>query len=110
MIDMEKEFKPVGTPLYLKQRTGNYYVDAVKIPYTVIGKCGGKLVVQEAKCIFPGQQYYNSLPTEIVADDKGEILTLNWSKKNGWRQIDKYGTGYPYIAVFGRYEYYPYLN
>lgn len=110
MIDMEKEFKPVGTPLYLKQRTGNYYVDAVKIPYTVIGKSRGRLVVQEAKCVFPTPRYYDTLPEEISADDKGEILTLSWSKKNGWWQIDKYKTGYPYIAVFGKYEYYPYLN
>ena len=32
-----KTYPRVGDKLYLQQRTGSYYVDLVKRPYTVIG-------------------------------------------------------------------------
>ena len=50
---MEKVIPEVGTKLYLSQRTGDYWVDMVKRPYTVVGYRGGKLLIQEAKCNFP---------------------------------------------------------
>ena len=44
---MEKVIPEVGTKLYLSQRTGDYWVDMVKRPYTVVGYRGGKLLIQE---------------------------------------------------------------
>ena len=51
---MATKFYPeVGTKLYLSQRTGNYYVDMVKTPYTVIGVASGKVLVhaQRGQCV-----------------------------------------------------------
>ena len=107
---MEKVIPEVGTKLYLSQRTGDYWVDMVKRPYTVVGYRGGKLLIQEAKCNFPNPCYYDTLPISIEEDREGEILELRWAPKKGRWQIDKYHTGYPEIAFFGRWQFQPYLN
>ena len=75
---MATKFYPeVGTKLYLSQRTGDYYVDMVKIPYTVIGTVSGKLLVQECQLIFNGPRYYDTLPDEIKEDPNGKVLALS---------------------------------
>ena len=107
---MKKFYPEVGTKLYLSQRTGHYYVDMVKHPYTVIGQAKGKLLVQECRLIFDGPRYFDTLPVAIVPDSTGDILELSWAPKKERWQIDKYGTGYPSIAFFGDYEYQPYLD
>ena len=124
----EKFIPEIGTPLYLHQRTGDYYVDMVKRPYTVIGYYKGKLRIQECKLTPPvyhcvgnprldrpdleGQRvwFYNTIAETIEPDPNGEIIELNWATKKKRWQIDEYHTGYPQIANFGKYEHYPYLN
>ena len=105
-----KTFPAVGTKLYLSQRTGNYYVDMVRTPYTVISTYGGKVQIQECELIFNGPRYFDTLPDEIRANQSGEILELNWAPKKKRWQIDKYKTGYPSIATFGNWDYQPYLD
>ena len=108
---MTTKFYPeVGTKLYLSQRTGDYYVDMVKIPYTVIGTVSGKLLVQECQLIFNGPRYFDTLPDEIKEDPNGRVLALSWAPKKGCWQIDKHKTGYPSIAFFNGWKYEPYLN
>ena len=106
----EKFYPEVGTKLYLSQRTGDYYVDMVKIPYTVIGTVSGKLLVQECQLIFNGPRYFDTLPDEIKEDPNGKVLALSWAPKKGCWQIDKHKTGYPSIAFFNGWKYEPYLN
>lgn len=105
-----KFFPAIGTKLYLSQRTGNYYVDMVRTPYTVISTYGGKVQVQECELIFNGPRYFDTLPDEIRANPSGEIIELNWAPKKKRWQIDKYKTGYPSIATFGNWDYQPYLD
>lgn len=130
---MEKFYPEVGTKLYLQQRTGSYYVDAVKTPYTVIGKGkGGKLLVQSCKYTWPVFEadpkwdesekeyyarfvgtrcmFYDTIPEKIEPDISGDIIALSWSSKKGRWQYDRFKTGYPQIAVFGEYVYFPYLD
>ena len=103
-------YPQVGDHLYLSQRIGNHYVDMVKRPYTVIGVSKSKITIQSAKLIFNGPRYYDTLPDDIVEDKEGEILTLNWAPKKGRWQNDEYKTGYPSIAYFSGWEYFPYLD
>lgn len=107
---MEKFYPNVGDQLYLSQQTGNCWVDEVKYPYTVIGVTKSHVIIQEAKLIFDGPRYYDTVASRIEEDPNGEILQLNWAPKRHRWQIDRYQTGYPQIAHFGRYEHQPYLN
>lgn len=107
---MAKYFPEVGTKLFLSQRTGSYYVDMVRTPYTVVGRRAGKLLVQECELVFNGPRYYDTLADEIKANPNGQILELNWAPKKARWQIDKYKTGYPSVATFGRWDYQPYLD
>lgn len=125
---MEKFYPEVGTHLFLSQRTGNYYVDMVKRPYTVIGVNKNHVIIQECKLIAPiyhctgnpcydrpdleGQRvfFYNTVAESIEEDKEGRILSLNWAPKKGHWQIDEFHTGYPQIATFGKWVHFPYLN
>ena len=106
----EKFYPQVGDKLYLSQRTGNCWVDMVKTPYTVIAVDKNHVTIQECELIFSGPRYYDTLADDIKEDPHGEILVLNWAPKRGCWQIDKYKTGYPDIAYFGRWEFQPYLD
>jgi len=111
METSETKFYPeVGTQLYLHQRTGNSWVDMVKTPYTVIGTTKSHVIIQAAKLIFDGPQYYDTVASRIEEDPNGEIIQLNWAPKKKRWQYDRYQTGYPEIANFGRWEHQPYLN
>lgn len=125
---MERFIPEIGTPLYLQQRTGSYYVDQVKTPYTVIGYKSGKVIIQSCKMTPPvyhcvgnphldrpdleGKRvwFYDTVAETIEPDPNGETLELNWSPKHETWQIDQYHTGYPDFAHFGKYEYFPYLD
>lgn len=129
METAERKFYPdIGTPLYLHQRTGDAYVDTAKYPYTVIDVTKSAVYIQACKLIAPvyhccgnphldrpdleGQRvfFYDTVAESIEPDPEGEILKLSWAPKKKCWQIDKYQTGYPEIANFGRYEHFPYLN
>lgn len=106
-----KFYPPVGTKLYLSQRTGREYVDMVRTPYTVIGhNSAGQLLIQECELIFDGPRYYDTFASDIKANPNGHVLALNWAPKKECWQIDKYKTGYPSIAFFGKWDYHPYLD
>ncbi len=107
---MVKFYPEVGTPLYLSQRTGRYYVDMVKHPYTVIGQANGKVLIQECELVFKGPRYYDTVADEIRPNPNGTILELSWAPKKERWQIDEYKTGYPSVAFFGKYEHQPYLD
>lgn len=123
-----KTYPKIGDKLYLRQYTGNYMVDMVKTPYTVVGIQGGKVLVQACKLIAPvyhctgnpmmdrpdleGQRvfFYNTVAEKIEEDPNGEIVTLSWAPKKERWQIDKYHTGYPEVAIFGSWVHQPYLD
>lgn len=118
----------VGMPLFLKQITGNYWVDMVKHPYTVIDITSTTVVVQEAKCIFPvfhykdsmseyykildgiRVQFYDTLAESIEPDPYGQIKVLTYHKKRNLFGTKGPDANYPQYAFFGKYEYQPYLN
>lgn len=129
---MEKTYPKIGDQLYLQQRTGSYYVDMVKRPYTVIGLEQGKVQIQECKLIYPIFQanprwgesqkdyykdmvgkrvcFYDTVAESIEPNPDGRILELNWAPKKGMWQVDEHKSGYPQFAYFGKYEHQPYLD
>ena len=107
----EKFLPEVGAHLYLSQRTGDYWVDSVKRPYTVIGVTSKEVKIQRCKLIFHGLRYYDTVADEIEADPAGEIATLHWSPSRGaWILSSCPGDRYPEIAFFGEWVHAPYLN
>ena len=109
-VSNQKWFPKVGDHLYLSQRTGNFYVDLVKNPYTVVEVTPQVVRIRACKLIFNGPRYYDTIADEIQDDPNGEILDLHWAPKKQQWQIDKYHTGYPDIAFFGEWAHQPYLD
>ena len=100
----------VGEKLYLRQKTGQYYVDICKRPYTVSRILGpDKNEVQECEMIFKGPRYYDTLPDEIKENPNGYTKVLRWNeKRQAWCEFPL--RDYPQFAVFGNWEYQPYLD
>ncbi len=110
MENKEKYYPKVGDKLYISQITGNYMVDMVKDPFTVISVTSKCVTIQAAKLIFNGKRYYNTIADDIQNDSEGKILNLHWyPSKQKWG-VDPYKTGYPSFAFFGRWEHQPYLD
>lgn len=109
---MKEKFIPkVGEQLYLSQRTGKYWVDMVKRPYTVIKVSPREVHVQACKLLFVGPRYFDSIADVIQEDREGEILVLHWAPKKGrWQRALYSGDPYPLFAFFGHWEHQPYLN
>lgn len=121
---MEKYIPKIGEQLYLQCHNGSEYGNLVKTPYTVVAVGKSKIKVQSCDYIWPvydghwgreeliGErcQFYDTIPEVILPDPDGEIIELHWAPKKGKWQYDPYKTGYPEIAHFGKYEYYPYLD
>lgn len=110
MNKTEKYYPQVGDKLYLSQITGNCMVDMVKDPYTVIEVTKTSVSVQSAKLIFNGTRYYDTVADDILEDPEGNVLILHWYPTKGKWGIDKYRTGYPSFAFFGKWEHQPYLD
>ena len=103
----------VGDKLYLHQKTGDFYVDMCKYPYTVtnVSPSGKTVEITECDLIFEGPRYYDTLPTKIVPSINGEKRTLRWSDKKQCYMCSSSVKGYPLYAVFtDNYVYQPYLN
>ena len=99
----KKEYPKVGTKLYIE----NVWTGS-KLPYTVDHIEGGSVYVREAKLIFNGERYYDTMPDKIVDNPNGELIKLVWSNKDSeWRPV---GSGRDYSVTFGSWEYEPYLN
>lgn len=125
---MPKVYPNIGDKLYLKQVNSSYYCNLVKRPYTVVKIEGGHVYVQACKLIAPvyhcsdhphnsqpeleGKRvfFYDTVAEKIEEDPNGEIEKLSWSPKKQRWQVDRYKTGYPEVAFFGKWEHFPYLD
>ena len=104
-----KHIPEVGEHLYLYTPCNDYWVSSVRRPYTVDSVRGNTCIVREARPVFNGVQYFDTLPDDIVEDKNGRIKTLRWSeKKQRWQESP--AGSYPEVAVFGKWDYAPYLN
>lgn len=106
----DKTFPKVGDKLYLKQFTGNAWVDMVKHPYTVIGVTNNKVFIQSCRLIFNGPRYFDTLPDGIEKDPNGTIEQLTWHSKRGMWGTPGRESDYPSFAIFGEWVYQPYLD
>lgn len=124
-----KTFPKVGDQGYLRQFTGNYCVDMVKRPVTVIDVTPSTVTIQHAKKIAPiyhcvgnpyldrpdleGQRvwFYDTVAESIEPDPDGYTEVLTWhSKRNRWGTpgSDK---DYPeYLVTEQGYQHQPYLD
>lgn len=109
---MEKYMPKIGDKLYLRQRTGSYYIDMCKRPFTVVSVDKGIVTIREARCIFPYPRYYDTLPIRIEDDADGKKMKLKWSNKwQRWQETPVHGDSkYAEFAVFGEWDYMPYLD
>lgn len=125
---MKKTQIKVGDKLYLRQFTGNSYVDMVKYPYTVIGVTPSKVTVQACKLTAPvyhcvgnpyldrpdleGQRvfFYDTVAEKIEADPNGAIEELTWHAKRGMWGTKGPDSNYPQYAIFGEWKHFPYLD
>lgn len=104
-----KHTPTVGEHLYIYTPCNMYYVRMVRNPYTVAEVKGNTIKIREARCIFYGARYYDTLADDIVDDPNGSILTFRWSeKKQRWQESP--AGSYPRVAVFGEWDYQPYLD
>lgn len=104
-----KHIPTIGEKLYLYTPCNNFYVAMVRRPYTVDSVNGNTCIVRAARAIFNGPVYYDSLPDRIEDDINGAKMKLRWSeKKNRWQESPQ--RGYPRVAVFGAWDYQPYLD
>jgi len=105
-----KYMPKVGDALYIHQRTGNYWIDSVHRPYTVVEvKNENNIVIREERAIFPKERYYNTMPISIEENPAGKLRNFKWSEKKQ-RWLESPQGDYPYCAVFGVWEWTPYLN
>ena len=99
----------VGEHLYLYTPCSNMWVSDVRNPYTVDSVNGNTCIVREARPVFYGTRYYDSMPDHIEDDLNGRKKKLRWSeKKQRWQESP--ADSYPKVAVFGEWDFYPYLN
>lgn len=99
----------VGEKLYTYTPCNSYYVAMIRNPYTVESVKGKTMVIRAAEPIFCGPRYYDSFPETIVDNPNGKRKTFRWSeKKQRWQESP--ADSYPEVAVFGAWDYYPYLD
>lgn len=98
----------VGTPLYLYDDCNLWTVRMVHNPYTVTGFKGKKIEIRAAKLIFKGVRYFDTLPDAIIEDPNGKVKYLRKNKNGKWVVTPKECNNE--TAVFGRYDYQPYLD
>ncbi len=108
-MEAAKYIPKVGEHLYTWTPCNSFYVAAVRRPWTVDNVRGNYCVVRAARPVFNGPQYYDSLPDHIEDDPHGKLLKLWWNdKKKRWQESP--AGQYPQVAVFGEWDYYPYLD
>ena len=104
-----KHIPVVGEHLYIYTPCSDYWVSMVRKPYTVASVNGNVITIRAARCCFWGHVYYDTLPDKIVDDPNGATLKFRWSeKKQRWQESP--AGSYPRVAVFGEWDYQPYLN
>ena len=119
-----QDYPKVGDECYLRQYTSDYFINASRRPYTVIEVTDKEVKVQSCTLIDPiynnpedpernGQRlfFYDTVAETILPNPAGRIEVLTWHPKRGmWGSKGLKETDYPFYAVFGKYEHYPYLN
>lgn len=106
---MGKHIPTVGEHLYIYTPSNYFYVSYCKDPYTVVEVKGNTITIQEALCRFPYPRYFNTLASSIEENPHGELMKMKWSeKKQRWQQTP--AGSYPKVAVFGEWQYQPYLD
>lgn len=108
---MEKHIPVVGEHLYTYTPCGDGWVSSVRNPYTVIyvNRQKTECIVRAAGMKFPYPRYYDTLPTGFFEDPLGKTKKFRWSeKKQRWQESP--AGSYPEVAVFGHWDYQPYLN
>lgn len=104
-----KHIPSVGEKLYTYTPCNSYYVSAVRNPYTVAAVKGNTITVRAARPVFLGVRYYDTMPDFIEDDPNGRIKTFRWSeKKQRWQESP--AGSYPEVAVFGQWDFFPYLD
>ena len=106
-----KHIPTVGEQLYTYTPCNDMWVSDVRKPWTVesVNKTGTVCVVRAARPVFLGTVYYDTLPNRIEDDPNGQRMTMRWSeKRQRWQESPAHS--YPRVAVFGRWDYAPYLN
>lgn len=104
-----KHVPVVGERLYVHTPCNSYWVAMCRYPYTVESVNGNTCVVREAGMIFNGPRYYDTLPDGFYDDPNGRKLKLRWNeKKQRWQETP--AGSYPQVAVFGEWDYQPYLD
>ena len=99
----------IGEHLYIYQPCNMYYVNAVRNPYTVHAVKGNTITIRAARPVFCGLRYYDTMPDRIEDDPNGALLTFKWSeKKQRWQESP--AGSYPRVAVFGKWDFFPYLD
>lgn len=99
----------VGEHLYIYTPCNDYWVESVRKPFTVHEVRGNVITIREAEAVFNGPQYFDSLPDGIIDNPNGRQLKFRWSeKKQRWQESP--AGSYPRVAVFGKWDYQPYLN
>ena len=71
-----KHIPEVGEHLYTYTPCNDFWVSSVRTPYTVESVRGNTCIIREARPVFYGLRYYDTLPDEIVEDKNGRIKTL----------------------------------
>lgn len=112
-IKKEKHIPYVGEHLYTYTPNSTYYGSLVRNPWTVESVKGNVCIIREAHPVFLGVRYYDTLPDYIVDSDVNDTnvrrMKMRWSeKKQRWQESPN--GGYPRVAVFGEWDYYPYLD
>lgn len=104
-----KHVPVVGEKLYTYTPCNMYYVRAVRNPYTVASVKGDTIIIREARPVFLGPRYFNTLADYIEDDPNGRTKKFRWSeKKQRWQESP--AGSYPEVAVFGEWDYFPYLD
>lgn len=112
-VKREKHIPFVGEHLYTYTPNSTYYGSMVRNPWTVESVKGNVIVIREAIPIFYGVRYYDTLADTIVDSNPNDTnvrrMKMRWSeKKQRWQESPNHG--YPRVAVFGKWDYYPYLD
>ena len=104
-----KHIPVVGEHLYTYTPCSDMWVSDVRNPYTVESVRGNVCTIRAARPVFNGPRYYDTLADDIVDDPNGRRMTMRWSeKKQRWQESP--AGSYPQVAVFGAWDFQPYLN
>lgn len=107
---MKKHIPMVGEKLSTYTPCGNMWVSSVRRPWTVEQVISeNKIVVRQAKPVFNGPVYYDTLPDDIVDDLNGERMVMRYNnKRNRWQESP--AGSYPRVAIFCGWDWQPYLD